>query len=84
MMTRLQQMSSDAKEVLNEPMHGQESLRLSRRFELPHLSFPLSRRLVRDFRSVVSVLVGVVDDGRHDLAVSGTVASQLVGNQPPR
>ena len=35
MMTRLQQMSSDAKEVLNEPMHGQESLRLSRRFELP-------------------------------------------------
>ena len=28
MMTRLQ--TSDAKEVLNEPMHGQESLRLSR------------------------------------------------------
>ena len=41
-------------------MHGQESLRLSRRLKLPHLSFPLSRRLVRDFGSIVSVLVGVV------------------------
>ena len=30
-----------------------------------------------------SVLVGVVDDGGHDLAVSGAVAFQLVGDQPP-
>ena len=83
MMTGLQQMPSDAKAVLNESMHGQESLRLSRRFKLLHLSFPLSRRLVRDFGSIVSVLVGVVDDGGHDLAVSGAVAFQLVGDQPP-
>ena len=82
-MTGLQQMPSDAKAVLNESMHGQESLRLSRRFKLPHLSFLLSRRLVRDFGSIVSVLVGVVDDGVHDLAVSGAVAFQLVGDQPP-
>ena len=39
MMTGLQQMPSDAKAVLNESMHGQESLRLSQRFKLPHLSF---------------------------------------------
>ena len=43
----------------------------------------MSRRLVRDFGSIVSVLVGVVDDGGHDLAVSGAVAFQLVGDQPP-
>ena len=49
MMMRLQQMPSDAKEILHESMHGQESLRLPRSFKLPHLSFPLSRRFVRDF-----------------------------------
>ena len=43
----------------------------------------MSRRLMRDFGSIVSVLVGVVDDGGHDLAVSGAVAFQLVGDQPP-
>ena len=64
MMTGLQQMPSDAKEVWHESMHGQELLRLSRRSKLPHLSFPLSRRLVRDFGSIVSVLVGVVDERR--------------------
>ena len=46
---RLQQMPSDAKEILHESMHGQESLRLPRSFKLPHLSFPLSHRFVRDF-----------------------------------
>ena len=49
MMMRLQQMPSGAKEILHESMHGQESLRLPRSFKLPHLSFPLSRRFVRDF-----------------------------------
>ena len=49
MMMRLQQMPSDAKEILHESMHGQESLRLPRSFKLPYLSFPLSRRFVRDF-----------------------------------
>ena len=32
MMMRLQQMPSDAKEILHESMHGQESLRLPRSF----------------------------------------------------
>ena len=54
MMMRLQQMPSDAKEVLHESVHGQESLRLPRSFKLPHLSFPLSRRFVRDFGMVTT------------------------------
>ena len=53
-MMRLQQMPSDAKEVLHESVHGQESLRLPRSFKLPHLSFPLSRRFVRDFGMVTT------------------------------
>ena len=60
MMTGLQQMPSDAKEVLNESMHGQELLRLSRRFKLSHLSFPMSRRLMRDFGSIVYQWVPVI------------------------
>ena len=37
MMASLQQMPSDAKEVLHESMDGQESLRLAGRFEPSHL-----------------------------------------------
>ena len=82
-MTRLQRVSSDAEEVLDKSMNGQESLGLTRRFEPSHLPFTLPRRLVRDLGSIVLVLVGAVDDGWHDLAVSGAVASQLVGDEPP-
>ena len=64
-------------------MNGQESLGLTRRLEPSYWPFTLPRRLVRDFGSMVSVRVGVVDDGGHDLAVSGAVAFQLVGDQPP-
>ena len=83
-MTRLQQVSSDAEEVLDKSMNGQESLGLTRRFEPSHLPFTLPRRLVRDLGSIVLVLVGAVDDGWHDLAVSGAVASQLVGDEAGR
>ena len=40
-MTRLQQVSSDAKEVLDQSMKGQESLGLSQRLEPSHLPFTL-------------------------------------------
>ena len=76
MMMRLQQMPSDAKEVLHQSMHGQESLRLPRSFKLRIWRSVVASVRAR-LRQVVSVLVSVVDDGRHDLAVSGTVASQF-------
>ena len=76
-------MTPDAEEVLDESVHGQESLRLTWRFESSHLSLPLPRRLVRDFGSVVLVLFGAMDDGRHHRPVRCTIASQLVGDQPP-
>ncbi len=37
-------MTPDAEEILHESLHGQESLRLTRRFKLSHLSFALPRR----------------------------------------
>ena len=43
-MTGLQQMPSDAKAVLNESMHGQESLRLSRRFNPNRKIFEARKR----------------------------------------
>ena len=83
MMTRLQQMPADAEEVLDKSMHGQESLRLTWRFELSHLSFSLPRRLVRDFGAIILVLLGAMDYGWHDAAKRRRIASQLVGDQPP-
>ena len=44
MMTGLQQMPSDAKAVLNESMHGQESLCLSRRFNPNRKIFEARKR----------------------------------------
>ena len=83
MMTRLQQMPADAEEVLDESMHGQESLRLTWRFELSHLPLTLPRRLVRDFGAIILVLLGAMDYRWHDAAKRRRIASQLVGDQPP-
>ena len=45
-MSRFQPVSSQPEEILNETVNGQESLSLRRRLELPHMPFPLPRRLV--------------------------------------
>ncbi len=84
MMTRLQQMPADAEEVLDKSMHGQESLRLTWRFELSHLPLTLPRRLVRDFGAIILVLLGAMDYRWHDAAKRRRIASQLVGDQPSR
>ena len=83
-MTSPQQVASHAEEILDESMNGQESLRLTWRFELSHLSFSLPRRLVRDFGAIVLVLLGAMADGRHDAPMRRRIASQLVGDQPTR
>ena len=56
-MTSPQQVASDAEEILDESMNGQESLRLTWRFELSHLPLTLPRRLMRDFGAIVLVNV---------------------------
>ncbi len=83
-MTSPQRVASYAEEILDESMNGQESLRLTWRFELSHLPLTLPRRLMRDFGAIVLVLLGAMADGRHDAPMRRRIASQLVGDQPSR
>jgi len=76
-------MTPQAKEIPNEAVHRQESLRVSGGFEPPHLSLALAGRLMRDFCSIVLVLLRAVNDGRHHEAVGRRVAAKLVCDQTP-
>jgi hypothetical protein len=58
-------------------------LRVRRGFEPPHLSLALAGRLMRDFGSIVLVLLRAVNDGWHHEVVGRRVAAQLVGDQTP-
>jgi hypothetical protein len=53
-MSSLEQVTSHAKEIPNQSVHRQESLRVSGGFEPSHLSFALAGRLMRDFGSALS------------------------------
>lgn len=74
-------MSSDGEEVSDDVVDREEPLGLRHRFEAPHVVLTSARRLVRDFGSVVGVARGVVDDGRHDDSMGGTVAPEAVGDE---
>src|SRR5712692_6508258 len=76
-------MTPHAKEIPNEAVHRQESLRLSAGFEPPHLPLALAGRLMRDFCAIVLVLLRAVNDGWHHDAVGRRVAAKLVGDQTP-
>jgi len=83
-MSRAQQGSADPKQILHTTMHRQEALRVSDRLEPAHLALALPRRLMRDLRSVVLVLLRAVYDGRHHGTVRRGITTQLVGDQPAR
>ena len=54
-------MSAHSEEILDDAVNGREALQMDRRLEAPHWAFTLPRRLVRDFRAVVRILVRTVD-----------------------
>ena len=83
-MSRPQEVSTDAEEILHDPVNRREPLELSGRLETPHLALPLTRRLVGDLGSIVRVLIGDVDHRRHHGAARGGVGAQLVGDQSSR
>ena len=68
-------MSADSEEILYDAVHRREALQMGGRLEPPHLAFPLARRLMRDLCSIVLVLTGTVDHGRHHGAVGRRVAA---------
>jgi hypothetical protein len=67
-------MSAHPEEILYEAVHGREALQLGGRLEAPHLALALARRLMRDFSSIVCVLVRDVDHGRHHGPTSRRIA----------
>src|SRR5712692_1530574 len=76
-------MTPHAKKIPNEVVHRQESLRVSGGFEPSHLSLALAGRLMRDFGSIVLVLLRAVNNRGHHDAVGSRVAAKLVGDQTP-
>ena len=81
-MSRPKQVATDTEEVVDESVHGEESLHVSGGFKSSHLSFALPSRLVRHFRSIVLVLSGAVHHGRHHGTVGCGVAAKFVRDQP--
>ena len=51
-------------------------------FESPHATLSDPGCLMRELRSIVSVLTGVVSRIRDDVAMSGSVAPQLICDDP--
>ena len=77
-------MPPNPKQVLDYSLNREESLRLTGRFELAHLSLSLAGWLVGDFGPVVGVTFRDVDDRRHGCPLCRSIAPQLVGHEPPR
>ena len=78
---RSEQVTADTEEVLHESVYREKPLRVRGGFESTHLPLALARRLMRDLRSIVLVLPGAVNDGRHDRGVGRRIAAQLVRDQ---
>jgi hypothetical protein len=71
------------KEIPHEAVYRQESLRVSGRFEPPHLALALAGWLMRDFGSIVLVLRRAVHNRAHHEAVGRRIAAKLVRYQTP-
>src|ERR1700682_5004907 len=74
-------MSPNGEQVAHDVVDREEPLGLCRRLETPHVALAPARRLVGDFGPVVGVASRVVDHGRHDHPVRGTVAPEAIGDQ---
>ena len=79
-----EQVTSDTKEILYDPVHRCEALQMGGRLEPAHLPLPLADWLMRDLCSIVLVLPRTVDDGRHHWTVRRRVTAQLVRDQAAR
>ena len=84
MMSRPQRVSARPKEILNDTVDVQEPLRVVGRREASHLTFALSRGLMRDFGTIVRVWSRVMGDQGHDVPMGDSVATQLVGHETRR
>ena len=72
-------MPSEAEEVVDGALDRLKPLCLPRRFKPAHVAFSLARRLLRDFRSIVSAAVLAMVHARQELAVSSGITPQAIG-----
>jgi hypothetical protein len=63
---------------------GEEAVRVPRRLEPLHPSFPLPRRLMGALRPIVQIAVLAMVDARQDLPFRRAVAFQLISDDAPR
>ena len=84
MIERSQSVTPHSKEIINDAMGGEKSLRLTRRFEPAHLPFAVSSRLMRHLNAIVGVTVSVMSDVGHDGSFCSTIAFELVGDDSKR
>ena len=75
MVNRSEQVATDTKEILDDAVHRCEALQLSGRLEAAHLALTLADGLMGAFCSIVFVLPGTVDHGRHHGVVCCRVAA---------
>jgi hypothetical protein len=75
--------TAHVKEIPNEAVYRQESLRVSGGFEPSHLALALAGWLMRDLGSIVLVLRRAVHNRAHHEAVGRGIAAKLVRDQTP-
>ena len=79
---RSEQVLAETEQIQHEAVDREKSLCVRSGFEPTHLSFALSRRLMRGLSAIVRVLVRDVNDRRHHGPAGRRVAPKLVGDQP--
>jgi hypothetical protein len=79
-MASCQKMPPEAEEIVDQAMGRKKPLCLSRGFEPTHLVFPLSRRLVRDFRSIISVAILAMAHAWQELSAGSAITPQAIGH----
>ncbi len=84
MVTSAEQVSADPEQILYDAVDRCEPLEMGGRLESTHLVLTLPYRLMRDLGSIVFVLPGTVDHGRHHGTMRGRVAAEFVCDQPAR
>ena len=73
-------MTAELEVVVDRSVGGEKLLGLPDGFELPHVAFAPSGRLVRDFAAVVQIPALPMLDARQDLAFGGSIGAQFVGH----
>ena len=84
MIERSQSVAPHSKEIINDAMGGEKSLRVTRRFEAAHLPLAVSSRLMRHLSTIVGVMASVMSDVGHDGSFCSTIAFELVGDDSKR